>query len=112
MICKVKSALEKYSMHPEGKRVVVALSGGADSMAMLHALKCLGARVCACHFEHGIRGESSVSDMEFVKAYCEKNGIGLFVGRGDVPRFAKEQGMSLEASTSVRRSRRSAHGTP
>jgi len=94
----VRRTVKEHHMFEKGQRVLCALSGGADSMAMLHALKCLGANVCACHFEHGIRGESSVSDMEFVKAYCEKNGIGLYVGRGDVPRFAKEQGMSLEAA--------------
>lgn len=100
MICKVKSALEKYSMHPEGKRVVVALSGGADSMALLTVLYRLrdeyGLTLEACHVNHGIRGDAAKRDEDFVKSYCEKLGIKLHLFSYDVPAVAKKQGIGLE----------------
>lgn len=100
MICKVKSALEKYSMHPEGKRVVVALSGGADSMALLTVLYRLrdeyGLTLEACHVNHGIRGDAAKRDEDFVKSYCEKLGIKLHLFSYDVPAVAQKQGIGLE----------------
>ena len=48
---------------PQGSRVLCAVSGGADSMALLHRLwserESLGIAVCAAHYEHGLRGEES-----------------------------------------------------
>ncbi len=100
MICKVKSAVEKYSMHPEGKRVVVALSGGADSMALLTVLYRLRNEYSlileACHVNHGIRGDAAKSDEDFVKAYCEKLGIKLHLFSCDVPAVARKLGIGLE----------------
>lgn len=90
---------------PHGGLVIVALSGGADSMFLLLALSELAGslpknrvfEIVAAHFNHGIR-ENAVRDEEFVKAFCEKNSIALRCGRGDVPRFAKENGLSIETA--------------
>ena len=52
---------EKYGMLPRGSRVLCAVSGGADSMCLLHMLRSkseeLGIEVAAAHYEHGLRGE-------------------------------------------------------
>ncbi len=89
------------------KTICVALSGGVDSVVLLHKLKALsigGAfSLCAVHCEHGIRGEESVADMEFVKTLCKEWEIPLFLFRADCPTLAKEQGESLE--TAARRFR-------
>ena len=62
-----------------GKTVAVAVSGGADSMALLHFCanfaKSHPIKFVALNVEHGIRGESSVKDSAFVKDYCQKTGI-------------------------------------
>lgn len=80
--------------------VTVALSGGADSMALLHVLLSLkdelGITVEAAHFNHLIRGDEAKRDEDFVKQQCKKLGVKLYIGQGDVPAFSKEKGISLE----------------
>ena len=75
MICKVKNAIKRYSMPLRGKTVVVGVSGGADSMALLHVLLSLkdeyGIRLVACHVNHGIRGETADRDESFVREACK-----------------------------------------
>lgn len=81
-----------------GEVIAVAVSGGADSMALLHYLKnaASGFSVVAANVEHGIRGESSVGDSRFVKEYCEKSGIKLYAFSGDSPALAEKEGISVE----------------
>ena len=82
----------------KGKRVLCAVSGGADSMCLLHLLYEAGISVVAAHYEHGIRGEESLRDMEFVCRCCEAKGIRCVVGHGDVPDYAREHGLGIEAA--------------
>ncbi|MDO4982947.1 MAG: tRNA lysidine(34) synthetase TilS [Eubacteriales bacterium] len=86
------------------KSVLCAVSGGADSVCMLHALKADGTvRVCCAHFEHGIRGEESKNDARFVKELCEKWDIPFLMGSGDVPQYAKEHRLGIEEAARVLR---------
>lgn len=82
--------------------VTVALSGGADSMALLYCLLSLkdelGITVEAAHFNHLIRGEEAERDEEFVKSQCKKLNVRLYCGQSDVPDFAKKKGISLETA--------------
>lgn len=82
----------------EAKNLVfgVGLSGGRDSVALLHLLRAAGYRVAAINVEHGIRGEESVSDSRFVKALCDSWDVPLFAFSVDAPTFAKENGYTLE----------------
>ena len=62
-----------------GRKLLTAVSGGADSMCMLSLFKKHSSRsglnlICA-HFEHGVRAGESVRDMEFVRSFCEREGI-------------------------------------
>ena len=79
-----------------GKRVLCAVSGGGDSMCLLHLLYSAGISVAAAHYEHGIRGEESLRDARFVEDYCREKGIDCFLGHGDVPARARETGMGIE----------------
>lgn len=84
---------------PRGSTLTVALSGGSDSVVLLHLLKELPERsfhLEAAHVEHGIRGEQSRRDLEFCRALCARWEIPLHIFEGDAPALAKEQGMSLE----------------
>ncbi len=85
-----------------GAHVLCAVSGGADSVALL-CLLCaaqekLGIRVSAAHVEHGIRGEDSVQDMAFVRDLCAQKNIEFYARRVDAPAYAKETGCGLEAA--------------
>ena len=83
-----------------GSAVTAAVSGGADSVALLHLLKSLQQEMefslSACHVNHGLRGEESDRDEQFVRALCADWQIPLTVFREDVAAFCKEQGLSLE----------------
>ena len=96
----ITDLISRYDMLPKGSRVLCAVSGGADSMALLHWMKQneekLEITVLAAHFEHGIRGEESLRDQRFVESFCRERDIPVFTGRGDVPVYASENGLGLE----------------
>ncbi len=86
-----------------GERLGVAVSGGVDSMALLHCLVRLDIPVAVYHMEHGIRGDESKGDMDFVQAECKRLGVECVVKRIDVPALADEWGVSVE--TAARKAR-------
>lgn len=77
-------------------RSALALSGGRDSVALAHALAEAGADFFAVHVEHGIRGENSLRDAEFVRAFCAERGIELVTRSVDVPSYAADSGLTVE----------------
>ena len=95
-------ALQGMGIAWEGQGILAAVSGGADSVALLrclHALRPrLGFRLYAAHLDHGIRGEEARQDAEFVQALCQALGVACHVGRADVPALAAAQGLSLETA--------------
>ena len=84
------------------KRICVAVSGGVDSVALLHYLRDREAqydyRLFAVHLEHGIRGEASRADMRFVQSLCEKWKIPLFTFAENCPLRAEREKNSLETA--------------
>lgn len=101
MLKKINEANARFGLLQNAKDVTVALSGGADSMALLYALVELKDElnlqsITAAHFNHRIRGDEALRDQNFVVAECERLGIKLFLGNADVPTFAKENNLSLE----------------
>ena len=85
-----------------GKRICVAISGGADSVALVHYLKSreneCGYSLTAVHCEHGIRGEESLADMRFVQEICQSLGVELTVFSQDCPARAAKEKISLETA--------------
>ena len=92
--------IRKYDMLPPGARVLCAVSGGADSVCMLHLLfslrEKLGIGLAAAHYEHGLRGEESRRDARFVQELCEGMGIECRVEHGDAAGYARENGLGIE----------------
>ena len=83
-----------------GMKVITGVSGGADSVCLLRMLdemkEALDLTITCVHIEHGIRGEESRADRDFVMELCSKIGIGVKVYEEDVPRIARERSMTLE----------------
>ncbi|MEI7851510.1 MAG: tRNA lysidine(34) synthetase TilS [Kiritimatiellales bacterium] len=96
LIEKVKAAIERENLISEGKHIVVGVSGGADSVALLHILHRLGYSLTVAHLNHSIRGAEADGDEAFVKALCKKLGIKCVTAKADVPALAKAKGISLE----------------
>ena len=102
----IAAACAEYNMIERGDAVVAALSGGADSVSLLHALKSLsgslGVSVSACHINHHIRGEESDRDMRFCMELCDSLGIPLAVREADVPSMQQKHESLEECARRVR----------
>ena len=99
MLNKLQHFMRQHGLVRPGDSVVCALSGGADSVALLFALYLLREKweitLSAAHFNHGLRGEESDRDEEFVRALCLHYEIPLQVGRGQV--VAGKKGLEASA---------------
>ena len=69
---KVRKYIEKKNLLSESDRVIVALSGGADSVALLHILERFGCDLQAVHCNFHLRGEESMRDESFVRSLCDR----------------------------------------
>lgn len=100
MLGKIKSAIEKYDMISKGETVCCALSGGADSVALLILLSELSEdmdfSLKAVHINHLLRSEESFRDEDFCKKLCEKMNVPLTVFRRDAAAFSHSLGESVE----------------
>ena len=93
---KIKAFAKQYGMLPDGALVLVAVSGGMDSMCLLHCLHTQGVRVAAAHFNHQLRAAEADGDEAFVRRWCESRGIAFYAGRCDVAALAAENGWTVE----------------
>lgn len=102
MIDKIFKANNLYGLFDNVNEITVALSGGADSVALLHSLNTIksdfGFTLYAAHYHHGIRGEEADRDLDFCKKICNDLKIQFFYEKGDVPEFAEKNGLSLETA--------------
>lgn len=85
---KLLAFIRRYDMIVPGDHILCAVSGGADSVALLFAMYLLkdklGIRLSAAHFNHHLRGEESDRDERFVRDFCQRYDIPLHVGGGEV----------------------------
>lgn len=80
-------------------RYLVGVSGGADSVALLHLMVAAGFRnLVVCHLDHRLRGRASTEDARFVRRLAEKLGLPFELGRSDVRARMKEHGESMETA--------------
>lgn len=101
METKILTTIQKYRMLEPGGSVVAGVSGGADSMCLLHFLCLLrkdwSLTVIAAHVNHGLRGEEAKRDEEFVRSWCAGHNVPFEVLHADVGALAKERGQGTEA---------------
>lgn len=88
-----------FHTQPKRRRYLVGVSGGADSVALLHLLKHHGFRdIVVCHLDHGLRGRSSKADARFVAKLAASLGYPCETGHADVRERMRESGDSLETA--------------
>lgn len=101
MIQKIEQYMVQQNMIEPGDVVVVGVSGGADSICLVHILAGLREKlqfdIKAVHIHHGIRGEEATRDEKYAVEFCQNLGISCEVKYYDVPALAKQTGESMEA---------------
>ena len=106
MLKKVRDYMREHEMTAPGDAVIVALSGGADSVCLLTVLKQLATPeflLRAVHVHHGIRGAEADRDEAFAQKLCESLSVPLCVAYCHVPAYAAEQGLSEEEAGRILR---------
>ena len=97
---KARNTIAQFHMFPEKVHIVAGLSGGADSVALLHILCSLkeefGWRITAVHIHHGLRGKEAEGDAAFAEEFCAKLGVPCLVRRYDVKAEAKAKKLGEE----------------
>ena len=103
---KVLETIKKYKIIEEGDKIVVAVSGGPDSISMLDILlklkkrKKINCELIVAHINHMIR-EEATEDEQFVENFCKKNNIKCYIKRIDVPKYANNNKIGHEEAGRV-----------
>jgi len=97
---RLASQIQSRNLLPSGQKILVAVSGGADSMVLLHALSSLAKKsrwkITVAHFNHQLRGSSSDADEKLVRRIAAALKLPVFVENAQVKRFARESKLSIE----------------
>lgn len=97
---QVRAFLQQYAMASPGSHILCALSGGADSVAMVELLHSLqgqmGFRLACGHFSHGIRPHKAEEEADLCRKLCQDLGLPFYHGSGDTPDFARQHKLGLE----------------
>lgn len=100
MLKTVQTYMHEHNMISAGDRVVVGVSGGADSVCLFHVLLKIAPSykltLFVVHVNHGIRGEEADGDEAYVKEICNKNGVTFIAVKANVPKIASLEGLSEE----------------
>ncbi len=102
MLEQVKATIRKYHMYEPGDRVLVAVSGGPDSVALVHILKHLAGELqldlYVAHLNHGLRGQESQDDAEFVRRLARKLELPAVIESKDVAGYALKNKLSAQTA--------------
>ena len=100
LVEKVSEYMQQNHMVEEGQKIVVGVSGGADSMGLLFVLSELAEyfhlSLAVVHVNHGLRGKAADGDQSYVEQVCREQKIPCYSFHVDLKRFAKKEGMSEE----------------
>lgn len=100
---KIKAFLQRKGIELNNKKLLIGVSGGPDSLALLHYLwskkQLFNLSIVAAHVDHMFRGEESLAEAKFVQEFCEKRNILFEMTRIDVPKYIAETGKSSQAAS-------------
>ena len=88
--------IQKHSLCQRGDKILLAVSGGLDSVVMLHLFKEAGFSVGVAHCNFQLRGNESDGDEDFVKQCCEQLNVPVFVKRFDTQSYGWENNLSIQ----------------
>ena len=107
MLDRVREVIKRYDLIDKEDKIVVAVSGGPDSICLLHALYAIKEefklQIYAAHLNHNFRGIDAQMDAQYVSNFCEKLNIICFIKSMDVPKYAKENALSDEEAGRILR---------
>lgn len=96
---KVRKTIREYNLIEKNDSIVVGVSGGPDSMTLLSILLKLkeefNLKIYVAHVNHMLR-ENAIKDEEYVKEFCEKNNIEMFIKKANISEIAKKEKIGLE----------------
>jgi tRNA(Ile)-lysidine synthase len=92
----IRRTIDRHGLIPDGATVVVAVSGGADSVALLRALHAMDLPLTVAHLNHQLRGEASDADEAFVRGLASELGLPVAVQSADVHALAESESLSIE----------------
>ena len=96
MLEQLQAYINRYNLIAEGDKLILALSGGIDSMVLAGLLLKSKVEFVAAHCNFHLRGEESDGDEKFVRDYAERNGIQCFVKHFETEKYAADNGISIE----------------
>ncbi|HUM36703.1 MAG TPA: tRNA lysidine(34) synthetase TilS, partial [Anaerolineae bacterium] len=96
LLARFQKTLRQYRLLEPGDSVVVGVSGGPDSVALLDLLRRSEVSPHVAHLHHGARGADADADADFVVALASRWGLPCTVGRADVPALAQREGLAFE----------------
>ena len=96
MITQIQEYITHHKLFSKQSKVLIGLSGGPDSMVLIHALVQLGYNCIAAHCNFHLRGDDSNKDAAFVSKWCKENDIPLFVIEFDTNEYAATNKISIE----------------
>lgn len=88
--------IQEENLFHSSQRILLAVSGGADSMLMLHLFTNAGFPVAVAHCNFGLRSSESDGDEKFVAEYCEKHNLTCYIEHFNTTEFALQEGISIE----------------
>ncbi len=98
MIKRFKHFIEEHSLIPPRSRILLAVSGGVDSMVMLHLFKKCGYNFAVAHCNFQLRGTESDNDEQLVRNICQQEAIDLYVKNFDTNAYAEENNVSIQVA--------------
>jgi tRNA(Ile)-lysidine synthase len=102
---KVKNWCEREKLFQAGDAILIACSGGPDSLALVHLFldlrKTYELQISVGHVDHMFRGAESKADADFVRTFCKHNHLPFYLKTADVPAFAKEKSLSAEEAARI-----------
>ncbi|NOT77061.1 MAG: tRNA lysidine(34) synthetase TilS [Cyclobacteriaceae bacterium] len=96
MLKPFKEFISLHNLVDTGDRILLAVSGGLDSMVMLDLFRKAGFKIAVAHCNFGLRGKASDEDQTFVSHFCSSSGISFFTQRFETKNYAEEKGLSIQ----------------